>query len=199
MKTQKDIRAFWDWFAANADLLKVANENSPEIEILDQKLTDLNPDLSWEIGPGQDKIWQFVVSPNLDPKLLNETRKLVALAPLLTDWEFHSSRQVKDWDYRFELSNEDGTDSVAIDASNWSFILLVHPDGDREILLVDENLHLTKDQRWQAAAILLESVLGEETLIANVSTFDLVKKVDSSLKDKVRPIQSLRDSVSMSK
>ena len=193
-KTQID--AFWVWFVQNSERLR-PNGNEPEVvSILDQKLRVINERLSWEIGPGKQKPWQFVVSPNLDKGLLAKTQEMVAVAPELPDWEFYPTRQPKEWDYRVELNSDDPNQIIEIDASSWEFVLLRYPDGLREVLLYSGNLPtLNKNDRWQAAAIVLESLIGEESMMTKIDEFDLVSDLEPRFSERKRPITMLREAV----
>ena len=193
-KHRFDATAFWSWFRTNADQLADNYENSPLLHHLDIQLRRINPGLSWEIGPGISKPLQLVVSPNLDRRLREIARAVVSAAPMLRDWEFHFARQPKKWNYKFQLSK--GESALPMDASAWTFVLFKYPDGTREILFKAAGAaKLTRKQRDTAAAIVLESVLGEELLLDFVDEFDLLEKLPARFKNKERPIRLLRDAV----
>jgi hypothetical protein len=193
---QHQINEFWTWFSANAEALAANPEDSILLEELDGRVHRLGAELSWEIGPGLSKPWQLVISPNLDRDLRELTRSIVAEAPSLNDWEFHPTRQRKEWDYKVELTGEDGGPAMVIDASNWTFVLLRYPDGIREILLKGAGLPvLEDDERWQAAAITLEGILGEDVLLETVDEFELVDNLEPRFAERERPIQGLRSAV----
>jgi hypothetical protein len=183
---------FWDWFRGVADLLSANPEDSALLKELDGRVHNLDPKLSWEIGPGLQKPWQLVISPNLSRELREKTRLIVARAPGLPAWEFHAARQPKNWHYKLEL----GGDKVPIDASTWTFVLLRYPDGVREILLKGRDLPpLSEEERWQAAAIALESILGEDMFLDRVNEFELVDELEPKFAEKERPIQRLHQAV----
>ena len=52
--------------------------------------------LSWEIGPGSHELHQFVISPNLDRRLLQKAREIVSRAPVVESWEFYSAKEAKE-------------------------------------------------------------------------------------------------------
>lgn len=163
---------------------------------LDVRVQRLDPKLSWEIGPGLSKPWQMVISPSLNRDLREMAKSIVAASPALRDWEFHSARQPKKWDLKFELEDPKGRVPIELDASTWKFVLLKYPDGKNEILLKAEaQTKLTKKQRKLAATIVLESILGEETLLDCVDDFQLVRELTPRLSKMLRPIQRLRDAV----
>lgn len=193
-KTRK-ISEFWDWFANIADKLALDPLDQPLLNELDARVRHLTSDVSWEIGPGRSKAWQFVVSPNLNREVREKARQIVALAPSLAKWEFYSARQLKDWNYRVELQRAEGP-AVSLDASSWSFVLLRYPDGTHEVLLKGNELpNLSRDERWQAAAIVLESILGEDVMLDKVGEFELVDHIEDRFAAKQRPIQDLRAAV----
>jgi hypothetical protein len=139
---------------------------------------------------------QLVISPNLDLDLLQEARKIISAAPVLGGWEFYSTRRPKNWDYKLLMERSEGGDPIQLDTSGWSFVLLQYPDGAREVLLRASNLPaLNEDERWQAAAMTLESILGEEELLNRISEFELVSQLEERFAAKERPIQHLREAV----
>lgn len=192
-KRKNQVSEFWDWFRDIAEVLAANVENSSLLSKLDTRVRDLDPKLSWEVGPGLSKPWQFVISPNLNRDLRKRAREIVARAPALPAWEFHSARQPKEWHYKLEL----GGDKVPVDASQWTFVLLEYPDGVHEVLLQGKGLPpLSDDERWQAAAITLESILGEDMVLDRVNEFELVDQLEPRFAERERPIQDLREAVS---
>jgi len=189
-----DTATFWQWFEAIAGDLAANVEDPALLREVDDRLRHIDAALSWEIGRGLSKPWQFVVSPNLDPELREKARAVISAAPVLPDWEFHASRQPKAWDYQLKLGPPER--SIHLDASKWTFVLLRYPDGGHEVLLRATNLPpLSDDERWQAAAIALESVLGEDAVMDRVGEFELLDKLEPRFAEKERPIQALRQAV----
>jgi hypothetical protein len=195
MKSEK-ISEFWDWFTGIASKLATNIEDVALVAELNNRVRDLEPRLSWEIGPGLRKPWQLVISPNLNRALRGETRAIVSHAPVLPSWEFHSARQPKAWDYKLELDAGENGRVIPLDASQWTFVLLRYPDGAHEILIRGKNLpSLKDDERWQAAAITLESILGEDLVLDRINEFELVDQLAPHFAQQERPIQFLRQAV----
>lgn len=162
---------------------------------LDDMLREINPRLSWEIGPGLTENWQLAISPNLNPSMRKAARAFVSKAPRVPGWEFHDARQPKQWDYKLELA---ANHKLRLDVSGWKFVLLQYPDNDHEILLIADDLPvMSEKERWQAAAITLESVLGEAFLLDSIQSFELTPEVDRHLAERARPIQELRQACGM--
>jgi hypothetical protein len=190
------VEQFWKWFVENADAIASAKENPDVLSKLDSEVTSLDSGISWEIGPGAFKPWQLVLSPNLNRDLRETTRAIVAASPTLSGWEFLPSRTSKEWNFKFELSATLGDKCVKLDASGWTFVLLEYPDGIREILLHGSGLPaLDRDQKWHAAAIALESILGEDVLLDTVDEFELVDEFEPRFLELAKPIQSLPSAV----
>jgi hypothetical protein len=115
----------------------------------------------------------------------------------LEGWEFYSARRPKEWDYKFCIERAGSeAEPIELDASAWSFVLLEYLDGSREVLLQADTLpKLDADERWQAAAIVLESILGEEVLMDGIDEFELVDQLESRFAERRQSIQYLRAAV----
>lgn len=190
-KNSLNADSFWKWFSKISNSLAANVENEELLNELDERVRQLSPGLSWEIGPGRKKDWCLAISPNLNSELLPETDAVVAQAPELPDWEVTSTRPKKDWKGWFEIRREDGS-CFSVDSSGWLYVLLRYPDGFYEVLLQHEVAsQLSPDERWTAAAIVLEGLLGERTLIDKVQAFDLVSELGPQLSREAKPIQKL--------
>jgi hypothetical protein len=190
------INEFWRWFCGVAPSLASDVENISLLEELDTRVRKLDAMLSWEVGPGANEPWQLVISPDLNRELRQKAQAIISRAPVLKGWEFYSARRPKEWDYKFVMKRSGGRESIHLDASRWNFVLLQYPDGAHEVLLQGNNLPaLDDDERWQAAAVTLESILGEEVLLERIDEFELVERLDPRFEAKAKPIQNLRDAV----
>jgi hypothetical protein len=196
MNEESRIEVFWDWFRGVAPSLAADVQNDAILGDLDARVHELDSELSWEVGPGSHNPWQLVISPNLDRNLRQRAEQIVSRAPVIRGWEFHSARKPKDWQYKFVIGRPGGQIPLQLDASGWGFVLLQYPDGSREVLLHATNLPpLDSDERWQAAAVTLESILGEDVLLDKISEFELVNELEPRFADKLQPIQRLREAV----
>jgi len=190
------VKDFWNWFHVNAGSIVSEIEKGARLDELDRKVNNLAPDLSWEVGPGIDKQWQLVISPNLNRSLRKTACMIVAGSPELDEWEFHSARQKKDWDYRVEIEIDKIDTPLSIDAKSWRFVLLRYPDGVQEILIEANGIpKVEKEDRRLICEVVLESLLGEETLLNSVDEFELVDKFESQLEAQVRSIRDLYSAV----
>lgn len=190
------IKEFWVWFHAIGVSLEADIQNQSLLEELDRRMRQLDASLSWEVGPGAHEPSQLVISPNLDPDLRQKAQEIISQAPVISGWEFYSARRPKEWDYKLVMERSGGQEPVQLDTSGWGFVLLRYPDGGYEILLQGDNLAvLDDDERWQAAAITLESILGEEILLDKIREFELVDQLEPRFAEKRKPIQGLRETV----
>lgn len=196
MTNKRKVEAFWSWFNGVASSLAENLENPALLKELDERIRGLDPELSWEVGPGLYESRQLVISPNLDPDLRPKAQEIISCAPVIHGWEFHPARRRKEWDYKLLMQRSDGGEPIDLDASEWEFVLLRYPDGGQELLLRGGNVSsLDADERWQAAAITLESILGEDILLDKITEFELVDHVEPQFADELKPIQNLRETV----
>lgn len=190
------LNEFWDWFEEISVALSADPNNGKLLGELDHRITEIDRRLTWEIGPGEREEWQLVISPNLNRDLRALARRVVSHAPSIENWEFHSARLPKDWDYKFELDAEDGSIVKHFDASRWTFVLLEYPDKGHEVLLKSPSAaSLSADQRDCAASIVLVAVLGEDLFLDYVEWYDLVEEFEPRFAKKQKPVALLRDAV----
>lgn len=181
---------FWRWFADKADSIASHPGNGNLINAINQQVSLTWPQLAWEIGPDPAGDWYLALSPNLNRDLINQAKEAIQAAPEVPGWKFYAARQRKAWDGRFELGTDGGVKQF--NSSDWHFILLLYPDGEKELVLITPDADLLNpDDRWQAAAIVIEGLLGEECLLANVDSFALEVSVDAKLLSQAKPIYLL--------
>lgn len=190
MSDHVSIEEFWRWFADKANSIASNPENGDLINDLDQQVSLTWPQLAWEIGPDASSDWYFALSPNLNRDLFNQAKEAIQAAPKVLGWKFYARRQRKAWDGRFELETDEGIKQF--NSSDWRFVFLRYPDGEKELVLVTPDAGLlSPDDRWQAAAVVIEGLLGEECLLVNVDSFALEAAVDAKLSSQTKPIHLL--------
>ncbi len=193
MTPNRDLNKFWDWFVDNSLHLSSERITPETIASLDAKMLDINPDLSWEIGPGKSKPSLFVISPNLNKNLVEAAKTVICAAPDLPGWEFYATRQSKIWNHQFSMKGSEG-EELRLNTSKWVFVRLLHSNGFRELILSDSRLpELTEKDCWQAAAIVLESILGEEVMMNEIDGFSLLASLAPKLQENARPLTILND------
>jgi hypothetical protein len=191
------IGKLWQWFPRAAQKLGEQEPSSEFTAKLDSLVRRIHPDIAWEIGPGIHSEWQLVISPDLNRELLPLTRSVISDAPAVEDWEFHATRQPKQWEYQFDMKVEDDR-SVAVDAREWSYLLLKYPHEEVEILLAGPNARSLGDsERKVAASILLQGILGEEPLLDPKLSFDLVDSFPDKFHGHEKPISRLAEAFGM--
>lgn len=138
------------------------------------------------------KPWQLVISPNLDRALRAEARTIVSLAPNYRNGNFtrpdNRRTGIIDGDEKRRQPKAHPTG-----CSKWTFVLLEYPDGTHEVLLKSTSaVSLTNEERWHAAALVLESAMGEELFLDRIDEFELVDELEPRFAAKERPIALLR-------
>ncbi len=165
--------SFWPWFAAHsAQLARDAGQDDEELPKslleLDRRVRELHPDLTWEIGPWETDLY-FALSPGGNAQLLPLTRALTQAAPPLVGWHILPAKPAKSWNRSLAF------EGVFIDASHWRYLLTLSSHQlDSLHLAVPHDYGLTAAQLEQAARIVLESELGEETLLGRVTQLTVV-------------------------
>jgi hypothetical protein len=75
-------------------------------------------------------------------------------------------------------------------------VFLRYPDGGQEVALQADNLpRLTDDDRMLAAAITLESILGEAALLDKDTEYDVVDQLEPRFAAMRLPVQRLRERI----
>jgi hypothetical protein len=171
----KDILNFWSWFEKNSDNLYSDNYDQNILNELDKIIS--NWGLTWEIGPGLSKDYSLTISPNGDKELLETTKYIIDKAPQLDNWEFYDAKQPKE---NWHLATLVDTHR-AIDASNWTYVLLKYEDEKIEILLKADSLaNLDTETKELAADLVLTNLLGEKLKIQKIDFIDIVEKFEDA-------------------
>lgn len=183
-------RSFWAWFASVAKAIEVDPESAELIGQLDRRVQETWPSLSWEIGPDASGDSYLALSPGLNKRFASDAREAVTAAPSVAGWRFYSTRPKKQWFGRFQLETPQG--AITINTESWRYVLLRHPGGEFEIVLLsDVASQLSPENRWHAAAIALEGILGETVILEHVASFALEFDLEPRLMEKAKPIQDL--------
>jgi hypothetical protein len=133
----------------------------------------------------------LTLSPDGDAELLELTKEIVQSAPQIADWEFHWARQPRPGQFEFSIGSVDGS-SVEIDARPWRYVLYRFPDGVFDIVLEENNLRsLGDDERYAAAVVFLDSVIGEATRIARINEVEPVVKLTKEQASKANSVKVL--------
>ena len=189
------IEYLWKWFIANEPQILEAVENGSASDHLVESLDNLVLDMgmfTWEIGAGQTKPWFFTISPNGDKDLLKVSRKIIAHAPDLKNWEFNYCKPPLDWDYQFNIY-DGNMDLQHIDAAKWKYTPIHAENGKIELIIEAENInHLDHETALSAAELVVASELGEEAKIHKIESVDIVDQLDPEYAAKKSDIQDLK-------
>ena len=181
---------FWGWFSAASKIIADNPNNQAVISDLDFRVAQTWPRLSWEIGPDVSAGWYLAISPNLNSDYIEDAKQAISSAPSIQGWRFYPFRPRKKWNCAFEIATPKGPRQI--NSSDWVFIFLQYKDGHKEIVIAAPEANDMKlDERWQAAAVVLEGLIGEEYLLQNKIDFFLEPSPDARFSSRYQPIHCL--------
>jgi hypothetical protein len=170
-----EIEAFWAWFATVASTLAMNFEDEALQACLTSRLEQLGS-FGWEIGPGRMADNCLAISPDGDVEKLESTRRIVAHAPHVPNWEFLAARPSRTEAISFVISTDAG-DELQVDAHDWSYVLYRTPRPQFDISIEQANLaNASADERYVAAVVVLDALLGEERRLTRIA--DVVPVVE---------------------
>lgn len=183
------ISEFWAWFSAVAEDLARNLENPRILDELDSRIARLG-DLAWELGPGEGARYALAISPDGDRELLPLTLRIVSFAPHLPSWEFLPARRARNPALEFELETDRG--ELHVDAGSWRYVLYRFPDKTFDLVLEQSNLgEATDEDKYAAAIILLDGLLGEATRLLHVGDIEITSRLALDQEPKASSIASL--------
>ena len=185
------IASFWRWFGGEHMLLERELEGATWLSVqkLDRYVRALDERLRWDIGPGEDAPWMFVLSPNGQRELLEVTEAIMAHAPELPHWEFHAARPKRRWAEGRRRFDYDG---IEVDADDWSYWL--EPQGSFfEITWIVPDLDALHGVDPEALGQhLLECELGEKNRLRHFTGVNIASAAAWSTVLVAEPIGTLR-------
>jgi hypothetical protein len=186
------ISAFWAWFATIADKLGDDFDNETLQDELDARLAGLG-EIAWELGPGSTAENALAISPDGDPELLPLTQRIVSMAPELSRWEFLPARPARAASLEFSIATSSGGE-LSIDARSWRYVLFKFPDTMFDIVLEQGDLpDASEDDRYIAAAVLLDGLLGEGKRLLRIRDVEPVIALSPEQAKKANPITVLSE------
>lgn len=187
---------FWRWFKKVQGGLLANLQDEAILSELDRMVSAFaDGSLSWEIGPGSKAKHSLVISPSGQKELLELAKAIVAAAPAVDNWEFHSARPVKMWDYRFLVQTTQG-EEIEVDATRWEYVLLQFHDGKFDLILrMIPWLNLSSEDRLASGEILTDGVLGELERLERICSVEVVKTFGEAMKGSSCPIRLLKEHV----
>ena len=91
----------------------------------------------------------------------------------------------------FSLGAKDGSE-LEIDARKWRYVLYRFPDGVFDLVLEQKNLAaLDEDERYSAAVVLIDSLIGEATRLARINVIEPVLAMSKEQGAKANPVKKL--------
>ena len=182
---------FYDW------LVLIINDiaGDPDVRHLSsRKLELINPDIRWEIGPGESTEYYFAFSPNLRAELLGLTNELAADAPKISGWEFLPAKPRKKLKRR-RVKLKTAGKLHDVDYEKWEYFLTQFNNGEFFDVNIIPYGHENKDQSdlLYFSSLIVEFELGEELFIQAVDRVNIV--LPNELNCETDSIASLNDHI----
>ncbi|MEM9721926.1 MAG: hypothetical protein AAGA10_21855 [Bacteroidota bacterium] len=190
------IAHFWKWFVQmEGPIRSFFTEEEPVnrdliVESMNNRVLDFGI-FTWEIGPGKDRPYYFLISPNGDKERLELSRKIIHQAPDLPNWEFLSARPIQEVELSFSIY-DNMFRKCEVNAQQWEFAL----GGDRrkgvEVVIKALDIeHLDEDTQFEAADRVVMGLIGEAVFIDQIADLVIVNDFSSQEASKSYPIQQL--------
>lgn len=187
--TDAGIQGFWTWFAATAPVLAADFGNEPLLEELDARVSAFG--IIWDLQGAPDNTYLLILSPFGDEDLLPLTKRMVAIAPTIEKWKFlHARPRLEAFD-TVVIADESG-DERTIDTKPWRYALYKFPDGTFDLILEQPNLaDASEDDRYTAAFLTLDNVIGEEARIERIRSVEVVTALPAEAAATACPLTEL--------
>lgn len=185
------INQFWTWFKENSEKIAKYDKEADIPKIIDHRVQDLGG-FEWEIGPGTEKEFAFVLSPGRDFQKLTLTKLIVDLAPTLAKWEFYHARPPKRSEPVVKLPVGSRNPKV-FNGMNWKYVMIEYPDRKIDLVIKLPKSDIQHPNVYEAAEVIVESVIGEEYFIKIINEIELVEEFDSQFKNHESNMIFLRD------
>lgn len=164
--------AFYSWLVPHLDRLF---EDPGLQKELSKRLSELSPDLRWEIGPDQDSGRFFAFSPNLNRDRLKVTEYLAAAAPQVPGWHFFSARPRKKWVRREIRMKGQGDKVESFPLDQWIYTLTSFQDGAFfDVNLVPIGTDASDAKLQMLGEMLVQSELGERLFLEFIDRVNIV-------------------------
>lgn len=165
------VARFWSWFEAHSTAVASLLGDSPSGDLareISRRVSLLHEGLGWEVGPGTETTYQFVISPNGNRERLRISRAIVQQAPALAGWEFFCAKPPKSWN--LELDVVEGRRIVHVNCRSWQYRLTGFSDNTFfDVDLYPEPLEDLNDGTYRRVGVLLvEGEIGEELFIERI-------------------------------
>lgn len=185
-----EIHEFWAWFQTNAQELGRDFHNSALLAELDTRLACIGV-AGWELGPGSATRYALAISPDGNRDQLPLTKRIVALSPTVPHWVFLAARPARPSPFLFTLQRN-GQNDLAVDASEWRYVLYRFPDGLMDIVLEQARLQdVSEEERYMAATIMLDALMGEAERLTRFREIEPVATLDTQLSGRSSPVSTL--------
>mgnify|MGYP000400248955 CR=1 FL=1 len=191
----KSITQFWSWFCANEHRLYSDCGASAIWDEIDQSLSPVSDELSWEIGPLDEprdgKKMYFAISPEFNNALLPIVNELIGLAYVSDLWEFRRGRQRRPWDSVLEIASDNSEKHYfkKVNIATWRHIVFKVPDTDLVDIVFEcgINFPLTGDDLDELGAMIAAGLIGELVVMERVNCIEVIDCFEARFENKAKP------------
>jgi len=184
------VADFWKWFESISKNLLQDLSRSDLIGQLDNRISHLGP-FDWEIGPFDDGILFFAISPNLNIERFAITQKIIEAAPKCEGWHFLSSKPPKEWKGIWKMRNEFGKE-ILVDSSNWEYVLYEFDDNTFEMDMLIDDIDGDLNTCNLAVDIALTGYLGEATYMKSIKNIQFLTELNDEIEGRLTKLKHIR-------
>lgn len=183
---------FWAWFEDHRTKLATPPLQTRLMNDLTKRLKAVHEGLVWEAGSLPSGLFEFTVSADGLKAVAPHVRSLVAAAPSIAGWTIQAFRQPSADVAAVQMHGR------TLSLNDLAFIPQARrPDGLVDLTILIRDLSGGEQQELIGAAfILLDALLGEETVMFRLGEMDFVPLAEGDGSE--RPIGELRAFVGVS-
>ena len=189
-------KEFWQWFEVNNTKYLFLNDIDEEVkkQILEELLAELhkyNDKLFFEIGHHPDRSEQeFVITANGDVNYFDKVEELVAVAPVLKDWEILAFKPAMGFEFSIDYNglNFDPAEAwfqpLELESRPLDLgIRLCYPHYDES----------KRDDFFNASFLILDAGLGEKITSLDIKYLDVDKLPEDPEAEGMLPLKQLSE------
>ncbi len=171
------IDAFWAAFAATTPRFEAAFRKEDALDFptwMREHLDPIDERIMWEFGPGLGGGHRLVLTPESERSLRPLLSAMLARAPVLARWELYPYRLAEDIAMTFETVRA----RVDVELTGYEVVAAPGQHGRVDLFFWGPKRLFGKDQRFDAAFVAVETLLGEEVLDHWIGAIEVERRPD---------------------
>ena len=179
----EEVKAFWDAFIEHQEGILSSFTAEPTLDVVSFMgfyLQSINPQISWEFGPGiKGKDLRLVMTPEENVSLRPFVDYIISVAPEMEKWEFYNRRPNEDLE-NTRLLVEAKTGSVL---EPMKFSGSINDANEIDLVFVGDEVKDQDDVDFilNQAFVVAECLLGEEIMDKWIGFIDSSSSVDPEI------------------